>query len=66
MESAAQNRTKLYSLLGDLPERKRAISSRTLKTADCGDYVLETLVLDLNGIEEVTSSCRRHKFHPYQ
>lgn len=51
--TAEGNGDKLYSLLGELPERDRAISARTLKTADCGDYVLETLVLDLNGIEEV-------------
>jgi pimeloyl-ACP methyl ester carboxylesterase len=53
MEPAAQMRSKLYSQLGELPERERAISSRVLKSADCGDYLLETLVLDLNGIEEV-------------
>lgn len=46
-------RAELYSLLGELPGRDRAISSRIVKSADCGAYTLETLALDLNGVEDV-------------
>ena len=46
-------RSELYSLLGDLPNRNRPISvkSRVQRRAD--GYLLEELVLDLNGLEDV-------------
>lgn len=46
-------RKELYSLLGDLPPRDRKIGSRkvTEEITDKG-YLLERLVLDLNGLEE--------------
>ena len=61
MKSIAQIplRAKLYSLLGELPER--GISSRILKSADCGGYLLDTLALDLNGLEEVSAYFVRPK-----
>jgi dienelactone hydrolase len=46
-------RKELYSLLGDLPDRSRRISARTLSTEERPGYMLEKLVLDLNGIEPV-------------
>src|SRR6185503_9537889 len=44
-------RQELYGLLGKLPPRDRKVSARLLSTEDRGTYVLETLVLDLNGEE---------------
>jgi len=47
------SREKLYSLLGDLPRRHRPISSETIEVRTTLDYVLERLLLDLNGQEPV-------------
>jgi dienelactone hydrolase len=49
----ADRRKELYSLLGDLPERKRPIRAKTVSTEERSGYVLEKLVLDLNGLEPV-------------
>jgi dienelactone hydrolase len=49
----AARREQLYGLLGDLPDRDRAISARTIAVEDCGVYILEKLSLDLNGEELV-------------
>jgi len=46
-------RERLYSLLGDLPARDRSISVDLVSEEDRGGYILETLTLDLNGIEPV-------------
>ena len=46
-------RAELYALLGELPERTRPIAVTRLAEVECRGYVLETLVLDLNGIEHV-------------
>ena len=46
-------RQQLYSLLGDLPERTRRISASMVAEEERGPYVLEKLVLDLNGIDPV-------------
>ena len=46
-------RQALYALLGDLPPRDRAISAETIAREARDGYVLEKLVLDLNGIEAV-------------
>lgn len=54
-------REVLYSLLGDLPVHDRPIAVRILKTVDCGNYILETLILDLNGVEEVPAYFARPK-----
>ena len=48
-----ERRRALYDLLGDLPDRSRPITARTVSEEVRGSYVLETLVLDLNGIEPV-------------
>ena len=46
-------REKLYSLLGDLPDRNRKVSVIKSKTETTENYILEKLLLDLNGIEPV-------------
>lgn len=46
-------RQQLYDLLGDLPDRSREISVSTIGEEERESYVLEKLVLDLNGIESV-------------
>jgi dienelactone hydrolase len=50
---AAARRRELYGLLGDLPPRDRKISARTVAVEQRPNFVLERLVLDLNGIEPV-------------
>ena len=51
---ARERRTQLYSLLGDLPDPERPIGVEKVCEEEVdGEYVLETLVLDLNGIEDV-------------
>ena len=51
--SVEARRAQLYELLGDLPERNRPVSARTIAEEARDGYVLETLELDLNGIENV-------------
>jgi len=50
---AAARRRELYSLLGDLPPRDRPIGARTVSTEERPGYIVERLVLDVNGIEPV-------------
>jgi dienelactone hydrolase len=50
MESRRQ---ELYQLLGELPDRERAISVETIAREEHETYILEKLLLDLNGIEPV-------------
>ena len=52
MDNAA-NRRRLYGLLGDLPDRRRPVTAKTVSIEDRNSYVLEKLVLDLNGAEPV-------------
>ncbi|GMV80678.1 MAG: hypothetical protein AMXMBFR7_18620 [Planctomycetota bacterium] len=54
-------RAKLYGLLGDLPPRKRPLHVRTLAVEEREAYVLERLVLDLNGMEPVPAFLTRPK-----
>jgi dienelactone hydrolase len=49
----AARRRELYGLLGDLPPRNRPISSQVISETEHADYLLERLVLDLNGLEPV-------------
>ncbi len=46
-------RRQLYGLLGDLPPRRRKITCKKVAEEEREHYVLETLMLDLNGVEEV-------------
>ena len=48
-----EQRELLYGLLGDLPARDRPVSGRQLLREERDTYILETLILDLNGIEPV-------------
>ncbi len=48
-----QHRQELYSLLGDLPDRDRPVSAELISKDRTTDYILEKLVLDLNGFEPV-------------
>jgi hypothetical protein len=59
--NAAERRKELYSLLGDLPPRDRAVSCRVVGTEERDGYVLEKLELDLNGIEPVPAYFARPK-----
>ncbi len=54
-------RQELYGLLGDLPDRHRPISARTLSVEERPGYVIENLILDLNGIEDVPAYFVRPK-----
>jgi len=54
-------RAQLYNLLGDLPPRDRPISAELIKIEEREDYVLEILLLDLNGIEPVPAYYARPK-----
>jgi dienelactone hydrolase len=54
MTSGVESRRReLYGLLGELPQRDRAIAARKVAEEPRGTYVLEKLVLDLNGVEPV-------------
>jgi dienelactone hydrolase len=48
-----RERQKLYGLLGDLPPRDGAISAKVVSQIEYETYLLEKLVLELNGIEIV-------------
>lgn len=50
---ADERRKALYALMGDLPPRTRPISVRTVSIEQREKYILERLVLDLNGAELV-------------
>jgi len=58
---ARLRRNHLYQLMGDLPDRHRPISARVLGEVERDGYVLETLELDLNGIEPVPAYFARPK-----
>ena len=52
-QSTETRRRELYALLGDLPPRNRPVSSTLIAREERAGYILETLVLDLNGTETV-------------
>jgi dienelactone hydrolase len=56
-----ERRNQLYGLLGDLPDRSRGVSAVKVGEDDGESYVLEKLVLDLNGIEPVPAYFARPK-----
>jgi hypothetical protein len=58
---AVQRRGELYSLLGDVPSRNRPLSTQTVSQQERSGYLLEKLVLDLNGIEPVPALFVRPK-----
>jgi hypothetical protein len=58
---ARSRRQQLYALLGKLPPRDRPVSARLLSTEDRGTYMLEKLLLDLNGEEAAPAYFARPK-----
>lgn len=48
-----KKRAELYRLLGDLPPRNYRVSSKLISKEERDDFILEKLILDLNGIEPV-------------
>lgn len=48
-----RQRNRLLALLGDWPERQHEVEARTINVDNRGVYVLETLELELNGLETV-------------
>lgn len=48
---AAKRRAELYSLMGDLPARDRKITAQTVSVEERPGFILEKLVLDVNGLE---------------
>ena len=46
-------RQELYELMGKLPDRSRHISASTIAKETRNGYILEKLMLDLNGVEPV-------------
>src|SRR3954470_687438 len=57
--SAAARRDELYSLLGDLPDRRRPVSGRKTSEQARDGYILERWELDLNGAEIVPAYVAR-------
>jgi hypothetical protein len=56
---SAARRAELYALLGDLPDRARPIRAEKRGEQTTADYVLESWVLDLNGLEPVPALVAR-------
>ncbi|MGN6758272.1 MAG: dienelactone hydrolase family protein [Thermomicrobiales bacterium] len=52
-EQQAARRQELSTLLGDLPDRTRPVNAQLISEETRETYILETLMLDLNGIEPV-------------
>lgn len=48
-----RRRSELYQLLGDLPDRQRKVSVSRIDHKENQSYLVERLLLDLNGIEAV-------------
>jgi Acetyl xylan esterase (AXE1) len=58
-QPANERRAELYSLLGDLPDRRRPIAGKKRAEEKRDGYVLETWDLDLNGFEGVPAYLAR-------
>jgi dienelactone hydrolase len=55
-EDKDARRRELYTLMGDLPDRRRSVRWEKVSEEQREKYVLEKLKLDLNGIEDVPGS----------
>jgi len=64
MATDAAKRQELYRLLGDLPPRSDRHDARLVSEEEREHYVVETLILDLNGIEPVPAYLMRPKNRP--
>jgi hypothetical protein len=51
--NVTSDKKKLYSLLGRLPDRNRPIKAQLISREEKDDIIIERLMLDLNGIEQV-------------
>ena len=62
-----KTRNKLYALMGDLPDVNLPITSRTVAVDENDDFITESLVLSLNGMEDVPAyfTRPRNAKHPY-
>jgi hypothetical protein len=60
----ADRRQELYGLLGKLPPRDRAVSAKLVSSEDRGGYMLEKLVIDLNGEEPAPAYLAKPKGKP--
>ena len=58
---AAARRAELYALLGDLPDRQRPIKAEKRDEREADGYVLESWVLELNGLEPVPALVAKPK-----
>jgi dienelactone hydrolase len=56
---AAGRRARLYELLGDLPDRRRPIGGTKRGEEERDGYLLESWLLDLNGLEAVPAFLAR-------
>jgi pimeloyl-ACP methyl ester carboxylesterase len=61
MESQETKRRKLFTLLGDLPERNQIPAAKTLAVLDKGDYLLEVLLVSGSGDEQIPAYFARPK-----
>ena len=52
-KTVKSDRQKLYSLLGRLPDTNRPIKVQLVSREETNDLIIERLLLDLNGIEQV-------------
>jgi len=51
--SKEKGRDKLYKLLGKLPDRHRPITVELVSTQQTDELIIEKLLLDINGVEQV-------------
>jgi dienelactone hydrolase len=58
---AESRRARLYEMLGDLPERHRPVAGTKRGEEEKDGYLLESWVLDLNGLEPVPAFLARPK-----
>ncbi|KKI92482.1 hydrolase [Bacillus sp. SA1-12] len=61
MDYQDSQRQKLFSLLGDLPEKTDVVKERKIAEIDKGSYILEVLLLDLNENDPVPAYFARPK-----
>lgn len=57
----ALQRSRLLGLLGDLPQLSGPVAARLVNVENRGSYMLENLVLELNGLEPVPACFARPK-----
>ena len=63
MNTVKEKRQKLFELLGDLPETSDEVAVKKVKEIDKGAFILEVLLLDLNGMNLVPAYFSRPKDH---